>query len=113
MKPGNYNVAVVTGVHRRDNGAISRLQVKTKDNRNPVFRDIRHCSMLEHDFLTITTPTHRCLIKDLESEVEIPAETALLTMIADEECEHPADPDREHPADPDHKDTAASNTVVL
>ena len=78
-----------------------------KENRNPVFRDICQCSMLEHDFLTVTTPTHRCLIKDLERDVEIPAETALLTMIADE-----ADPDREDPADPDHENTVAINMVV-
>ena len=86
FKPGKYTVGRVTNVHRRANGKISRLEVQTTENRNPVYRDLRQCSLLEHQYLSLISPVHRCLIngfseenKRQEIEVQVPA--AILTLI--------------------------------
>ena len=81
FKTGKYAVARVTNVHRRADGKISRLEIQTTEHKHPVFRDLRQISMLEHDYLNLISPAHRCLIKGLEEDAEIPIPAALLTFL--------------------------------
>ena len=85
FKPGRYSIGTVTNVYKRDDGKISRLEVKTPENKNPVYRDIRQCYMVEHDFLNLVSPTHKCLINGLggseDQKTEVPIPAALLTIL--------------------------------
>ena len=59
MKTGRYVAAAVVDVHRRKDGLISRLLLKTADNKNVVERNLRQCWMLEHDFLRLVEENHQ------------------------------------------------------
>ena len=66
LKPGRFIPAVVVDVHRRKDGLISRLKLKTTEHKGIVERSIRACFMLEHDYLMLTEKFHQCILQDLE-----------------------------------------------
>ena len=66
MKPGQFQLGVVTETNHRPDGSIKTLTLKTPSNKHPIVRDIRKCFLLEHDFLKLTEPVHSCLLQDLE-----------------------------------------------
>ena len=78
MKAGRYIPAVVVDVHRRKNNLISRLKLKTTENKHIIERDIRNCYMLEHDYLALTEKEgHHCILRNIssngvESQVQVP-----------------------------------------
>ena len=85
-KPGTYVSARVVGVHRRKNGLISRLDLKTTQHKGIIQRDIRDCSMTEHDYLNITEKNHNCLLQDTKlpgdkASIQIPINEVMHTHI--------------------------------
>ena len=68
LKPGRFIPAVVVDVHRRKDGLISRLKLKTTEHKGIVERNIRACFMLEHDYLMLTEKVHQCILQDLEGD---------------------------------------------
>ena len=87
-KPGRYLPGRVVGVHRRENGLITRLDLKTTEHKGIIQRDIRDCSMTEHDFLNIVEKDHSksCLFQDTKladnkTSVKVPLNVALNTHI--------------------------------
>ena len=83
LKPGHFATGVVVDVYRRpDTGVISRLQVKTTANKNPVWRDLRQCFMCKHDYMRLVNPAHSCLITDKEDrQVDVPISAHTLASI--------------------------------
>ena len=70
MKPGQFQLGVVTGTNHRPDGSIKTLMLKTLTNKHPIVRDIRQCFLTEHDYLSLTKPVHSCLLQDLKEREE-------------------------------------------
>ena len=84
---------MVVGVHRRKDGLISRLKVKTTENKGIIERDLRSCFMLENDWLKLSEKGHHCLAQNIkknetkEEEVEVPISNQLLHIINEEDLD--------------------------
>ena len=70
MKPGQFQLGVVTGTNHQSDGSIKTLRLKTLTNKHPIVRDIRQCFLTEHDYLSLTKPVHSCLLQDLREREE-------------------------------------------
>ena len=93
FKPGKFTPGVVVGVHRRKDGLISRLKIKTAENKGVIERDLRSCFMLENDWLKLSEKGHHCLVQNIkkneaeEEEVGIPISNQLLHIINEEDLD--------------------------
>ena len=87
MKAGRYIPAVVVDVHRRKNNLISRLKLKTTENKHIIERDIRSCFMLEHDYLALAEKEgHHCILQNIssngvESQVQVPINNLIHNIV--------------------------------
>ena len=87
FKPGRYIPAVVVDVHRRKDGLISTLKLKTNEHKGVIERTIRDCFMTEHSYLMLTESAHKCTLQDLEESDsktwELPVSHLLFNCIMD------------------------------
>ena len=63
-KRGTLIPAIVTKVHYRDNGLISKLSLRVKGHLEEVVRELRSLSMTEADFNELTRPEHSCTLHE-------------------------------------------------
>ena len=63
-KRGTLTPAIVTKVHHRDNGLISKLSLRVKGHPEEVVRELRSLSMTEADFNELTRPDHSCTLHE-------------------------------------------------
>ena len=87
LKPGRFIPAVVTDVHRRKDGLISRLKLKTTEHKGIVERDIRSIYLPEHQYLMLTENAHKCVLQDLDNsnkKWELPVSHLLYHSIIDD-----------------------------
>ena len=64
-KPGTYQLGCVIRTHYRSNGCPSKFTLRTQSNKNPIEREIRACSLLEHDMNILKKKDHSCPLQDL------------------------------------------------
>ena len=64
-KPGTYQVGCVVKTHYRPNGLATKFTLRTQSNKNLIEREIRACSMFEHDLYLLKKQQHSCLLQDL------------------------------------------------
>ena len=63
MKPGQFQIGVVVEAHKRTDGRIKTLTLRTPSNKNPITRDLRQCFLSEKDFDKLTNVVHSCLLQ--------------------------------------------------
>ena len=63
MKPGQFQIGVVIEAHKRADGRIKTLTLRTPSNKNPITRDLRQCFLSEKDFDKLTNVLHSCLLQ--------------------------------------------------
>ena len=63
-KRGTLTPAIVTKVHYRENGLISKLSLRVKGHPEEVVRELRSLSMTEADFNELTRPEHSCTLHE-------------------------------------------------
>ena len=61
LKKFEYKTGRVLSSIRSKDGLVRTLEIKFARNKNPVLRDIKNCSLLEHDFLKLSNDNHECL----------------------------------------------------
>ena len=73
IKPGTFVLVKEPNLHKFEyktgrvlnsikskDGLVRTLQIKFAKNKQPVLRDIKNCSLLEHDFLKLSNDDHQC-----------------------------------------------------
>ena len=63
MKPGQFQIGVVIEAHKRADGRIKTLTLRTPSNKNPITRDVRQCFLSEKDFDKLTNVVHSYLLQ--------------------------------------------------
>ena len=61
LKKFEYKTGRVLNTILSKDGLVRTLEVKFARNKLPVLRDIKKCSLLEHDFLKLSNDNHECL----------------------------------------------------
>ena len=60
LKKFQYKTGRVLSTIRSKDGLIRTLEIQTTQNKKPIFRDIKLCSLLEHTYLKLAEDNHEC-----------------------------------------------------
>ena len=60
LKKFEYKTGKVVSTVKSNDGLVRTVEVQFAQNKKPVFRDLKICALLEHDFLRLSNDNHEC-----------------------------------------------------